>query len=378
MKLGTLLLRNAAIGLSQLEAALRNQVLYGGRLGTNLVELGFLDLELLSTYLGELSGFPLATATLLEDAPADLLAMLGAELAHRLRALPLGRLNDGSHTIAVAMVEPTDTHALDLLATRLGARIAPYVVPELRALYYLERHYGLPRRARFVRQGRPDTAPITATAGGPAADDGDERRRSQPAGGMVLPPKLTLAPRRRRPSASPPTGARTTPPLLSFAAAAERIETAANRDQLAEAFLDYGRDRYEALVLFLIRDGNALGWRGLVATPAGQKTPIEELSLPLGGASALQAAHDTARAYVGPPPSPARPVETLLWSALGALPEPPGLIVVPIAVKQRVVNLIYAHGPDEPRADQVHELTQLAARAEAAYVRLIRASKVSR
>ena len=63
MKLGTLLLRNAAIGLSQLEAALRNQVLYGGRLGTNLVELGFLDLELLSTYLAELTGLPVATRT---------------------------------------------------------------------------------------------------------------------------------------------------------------------------------------------------------------------------------------------------------------------------------------------------------------------------
>src|SRR5262249_41248993 len=60
MKLGTLLLRNAAIGLTQLEAALRNQVLYGGRLGTNLVELGFIDLELLSSYLAELTGFPIA------------------------------------------------------------------------------------------------------------------------------------------------------------------------------------------------------------------------------------------------------------------------------------------------------------------------------
>src|SRR6266404_5328903 len=68
VKLGTLLLRNAAIGLTQLEAALRNQVLYGGRLGTNLVELGFIDLELLSTYLSEMTGFPVATPTLLDDA----------------------------------------------------------------------------------------------------------------------------------------------------------------------------------------------------------------------------------------------------------------------------------------------------------------------
>src|SRR3954451_2894290 len=89
MKLGTLLLRNAAIGLSQLEGALRNQVLYGGRLGTNLVELGFVDLEILSTYLAELSGFPVATQTLLDGANLDLLDRLGADEAHRLRSVPL-------------------------------------------------------------------------------------------------------------------------------------------------------------------------------------------------------------------------------------------------------------------------------------------------
>src|SRR5438270_10165992 len=104
MKLGTLLLRNAAIGLTQLEGALRNQVLYGGRLGTNLVELGFLDLELLSTYLAELTAFPVATPTLLDDAERSLLDKLGAEDAHRLRAVPLGHLDTGA--AAVAMVDP--------------------------------------------------------------------------------------------------------------------------------------------------------------------------------------------------------------------------------------------------------------------------------
>ena len=113
MKLGTLLLRNAAIGLSQLEAALRNQVLYGGRLGTNLVELGFIDLELLSTYLAELTGFPVATPTLLDDAERPLLDKLGADDAHRLRSVPLGVLDNGS--AAVAMVDPTDGHAIETL-----------------------------------------------------------------------------------------------------------------------------------------------------------------------------------------------------------------------------------------------------------------------
>src|SRR3982751_2588231 len=117
MKLGTLLLRNAAIGLSQLEGALRNQVLYGGRLGTNLVELGFIDLELLSSYLAELSGFPMATPSLLDDADRALLDKLGADDAHRLRSMPIGLLESGG--AAVAMVDPTDAHAIETLAARL-------------------------------------------------------------------------------------------------------------------------------------------------------------------------------------------------------------------------------------------------------------------
>src|SRR3569832_887249 len=96
VKLGTLLLRNAAIGLTQLEAALRNKVLYGGRLGTNLVELGYIDLELQSAYLAELTGLPIATPTLLDLADAGLIEQLGADDAQRLRAIPLGYLVEGT------------------------------------------------------------------------------------------------------------------------------------------------------------------------------------------------------------------------------------------------------------------------------------------
>src|SRR5580692_8688777 len=177
MKLGTLLLRNAAIGLSQLEAALRNQVLYGGRLGTNLVELGFLDLETLSTVLGEVTGSPVATPSLLDAADRKLLEQLGGDDAHRLRAVPLTAYEQ-KEAVGVAMVDPGDRAAIVELANRFGKRIAPHVVPELRALYYLEKHYGLPRRARFIRAGQRESDE-------PPAPPVAERRRAQPGGGMV-------------------------------------------------------------------------------------------------------------------------------------------------------------------------------------------------
>jgi len=370
MKLGTLLLRNAAIGLSQLEAALRNQVLYGGRLGTNLVELGFIDLELLSTYLAELSGYPIATPTLLDDADKALLDKLGSDEAHRLRAVPLGYLGEGTDTVAVAFVDPTDQHALQTLEARLGAKVTPYVVPELRALYYLERHFGTPRRARFIRSSpRPGTDPGELI--------GDDRRRSQPAGGIAMPPKLTLEPRRRRASQAPLTHA--VPMALAYGAACERIDTASNREQIAEAFVEYAKGRCDALVVLLIRDGNALGWRGYVAPPNKPARPIEELSLPLGGASALQACHDAGQMYLGQPPSPAKPVESTLWRALGASdPMPVEVLVVPVLVKQRAVNLIYAHTlGGSPPPSLVNELSDLANRAQSSYLRLIRQTRGS-
>jgi len=371
MKLGTLLLRNAAIGLSQLEAALRNQVLYGGRLGTNLVELGFIDLELLGSYLAELSGFPIATPTLLETVDTRLIDKLGSDDAHRLRAIPLGYLGDGRDTVAVALVEPTHTETLDELRVRFDAAITPYVVPELRALYYLEKHFGLPRRARFIRSGRA----------GSESDTGTDRRRTQPAQGMVMPPAFTLEPRRRRASQAqlPSDRASSSSLAITYGAACERIDTAETREAIADALCDYAKGRVEVLLIFLIRDGNALGWRGYVTQPESLKVPIEELSLPLGGASALQSAHDSCEPFIGPAPSAARPVETQLWAAIGTThPEPTDMIVVPIMVKQRAVNLMYAHLTGTPVARSlIEELTDLAARCQTSYLRLIRQARGS-
>jgi hypothetical protein len=254
------------------------------------------------------------------------------------------------------------------LEARLEAKITPYVVPELRALYYLERHFGTPRRARFIRTGRAGTDPGELI--------GDDRRKTQPAGGLAMPPTLTLEPRKRRASQAPTL--QSVPTSLSYGAACERIDTARNREQIADAFVDYAKGRCDALVVFLVRDGNAIGWRGFVAPPAQPTKPLEEMSLPLGGASALQAAHDGAQPFLGAPPSPAKPIESQLWAAIGTELKPVEVLVVPILVKQRAVNLIYAHtiGGSPPQA-LITELQDLAARAQSSYLRLIRQTRGS-
>ncbi len=366
MKLGTLLLRNAAISLTQLEAGLRAQVLYGGRLGTNLVELGFVDLDALAAYLGELTQLPVATRGLLDGVGVGVTRLIDAGTAERLGVMPLGFFSPDEGTLAIAMIEPADIPAIEEVAELTGRSITPYVVPELRLLYYLERVYALPRKARFVRSG-------TRRATGPV----DERRRSQPPAGIVVAPTVRLEPRNRGRASTPvATPIHATPtPALAYPLACDRLDPATTRALIGEVLVDFAAGRFAALVVFVVRDGNALGWHASVggAPPA---RPIEQTSLPLGPSSAFQMAHDGHRPYHGPPPSAGHPIESQLWEAL-AVGVPRAMFVAPVLVRQRVVNLVYAHAPggDELADNERGELAELCVRASSAYVRLIQSAK---
>ena len=68
MKLGEMLVRDGRLTEAQLETALKYQARDGGRLGTVLVEHGFVDLEALTVYLGLELGIPIATGAMLERA----------------------------------------------------------------------------------------------------------------------------------------------------------------------------------------------------------------------------------------------------------------------------------------------------------------------
>ena len=253
MKLGTLLLRNAAIGLAQLEAALRNQVLYGGKLGTNLVELGFLDLDQLTEYLSELSGVPALTTAMIDGASAEIAAKIDGEMAVELGAVPLFMVDGGC---AVAMVEPRDRFALERLHGLVGP-IRPHVTPELRLLYCIEKLYGVSRKARFVRIAPRRPAEVVDVDAD--TDANADRRRSQPAGGLVLPRPVTVEPRRKRQTSLQPVAPAMVSRSMTLEQAAAHIEHATRREQIAEAFIEFAHGRCAAMAVLLVRDGNALG-----------------------------------------------------------------------------------------------------------------------
>lgn len=146
MKLGEMLVRDGRLTEEQLKRALDRQAQGGGRLGTVMVEMGLLDIDLLTVYLGLELSIPIATGATLERAKRTAVRLLTPAQARHFRCIPL-IVQD--RQLLAAMDDPYDIEALDELYRLTGYRIIPRVAPEIRIFYYLERYYGVPRPARF-------------------------------------------------------------------------------------------------------------------------------------------------------------------------------------------------------------------------------------
>lgn len=151
-RLGDLLVAAGGLDAEELEKALRAQVMWGGRLGTNLIELGYIDLDELARVLGKQRGMPAALAHHFEKADKTLQEQLPVELVEKLQIVPLLRLDDGR--IALASMDPLDEQELAEISAAFGVEPHALVVSvacEQRMRYQMERVYNIHRGPRFLR-----------------------------------------------------------------------------------------------------------------------------------------------------------------------------------------------------------------------------------
>jgi len=153
-RLGELLVAAGLLTLEQVEQALRAQVMWGARLGTNLVELGLIDLDTLSTYLGRQHNLPAALARHFEKVDRELQRQLSPDLAELFCCVPLLRAGPQQQNIVIASSSPLPKKAMAKIADELGVephQLISAIAAELRVRYQLERVYGISRPARFMR-----------------------------------------------------------------------------------------------------------------------------------------------------------------------------------------------------------------------------------
>ncbi len=147
MKLGEALVKEGLITRQQLELALQRQVQFGGRIGTNLVELRVLGEDELTKFLSKYFRIPPVSPEMIASIDEDTLGSISTEIVDKYKILPFKKERNRLHA---AVLNPKNMKEIDELRFITGFDIIPYVITELRLLYALEKYYGIKRELRYV------------------------------------------------------------------------------------------------------------------------------------------------------------------------------------------------------------------------------------
>jgi hypothetical protein len=395
------LLQNDYASLAELEEAAQATVLYGGRLGTALIELGLLTPEQLDAALARHHGLPEIPKEWLAKPDAGARAALHVDLVKRHRAFPLQFEKRSLH---VGMVDPRNDALLDDLAFASGCVVVPYALAELRFVELMQRIYGVApssrfkallddaARARTYADRQQQRARIAAEREkvhaelevGPLAADvelgASEEFTFKASAPLPEPPVAPLA----KPPAAAPAAKRSEPlveldaapllldrraPIAPVEALERVIAESEERAAVIEASVELAARFATVAALFVVRDRMA---SGLAARRGSEALDVEATGVPLGGESLLASAVADAQPARG---VPACAVDKALARALGGA-EHAELVVYPVVIGERVVNVLLAQPENGSlAATSQAALATLVPMIGAAYERLIRTQK---
>jgi len=148
--LGEMLVAANLIDEVQMQIALAEQKQTGKRFGSTLVELKFIDENVLAAFLSKQIDVP-CISLLHVDIPKKVLRKLSRATALACKAVPV-RV-DGDR-LEVAMVDPTDVEVVDRLEKAIGTTVTPLIAPQSSIATMIERCYPEERDDESTLAGR--------------------------------------------------------------------------------------------------------------------------------------------------------------------------------------------------------------------------------
>lgn len=148
--LGEMLVAANLIDEVQMQIALAEQKQNGRRFGSTLVELKFIDENVLAAFLSKQIDVP-CISLLHVDIPKKVLRRISRATAIECRAIPV-RV-DGER-LEVAMADPTDIEVLDKLEKAAGITVTPLIAPQSSIQTMIERCYPEERDGDSTLSGR--------------------------------------------------------------------------------------------------------------------------------------------------------------------------------------------------------------------------------
>jgi len=138
VRIGELLLKEKRITPEQLQEALNYQRQNGGKLGFNLIKLGFVKDDEITALLSKQYGVP-SIALGQFDVDATVVKLVPSETAQKYQIIPLSR---SGATLTIAMTDPTNVFAMDDIKFMTGYNVEPVVASETAVVDAITKYYG--------------------------------------------------------------------------------------------------------------------------------------------------------------------------------------------------------------------------------------------
>src|SRR3954451_14124406 len=159
VRIGELLIKEKRITPEQRQKALNHQKASGGKLGFNLVKLGFVKDEEITALLSKQYGVPSINLSQFELDTA-VTKLIPPDTAHKYQIVPLSR---AGATLTIAMTDPTNVFAMDDIKFMTGYNVEPVVASETAVTEAIQKYYS----AAAVKSSSGGTA-AASTASGPS------------------------------------------------------------------------------------------------------------------------------------------------------------------------------------------------------------------
>jgi type IV pilus assembly protein PilB len=138
VKLGEMLIKAGILTPQKLQEALNYQKTNGGKLGFNLVKLGFVKEEDITRVLSQQYGVPAINLAKIEI-DDGVVKLIPSEVAQKYLIMPVSRTGA---TLTIAMVDPTNVFAMDDIKFMTGYNVEPVVASEVAIKEAIDRYYG--------------------------------------------------------------------------------------------------------------------------------------------------------------------------------------------------------------------------------------------
>lgn len=367
-KLTQYLIDKGYVNEEQCSEALQRQVIFGGRVGTNLLELFYINEDQLLEALSQTLNLSVADPDKLQEIDPSVIQLIPEDLAQKYKVIPFESPKGRIH---LAMIDPTNMEAIDEISFITGKVIKPFITTEMKMGFLLQKNYSIRRERRFISVPEEERKRRMEWEEKKKKAEALKNAAETPAPGetSVSSPDSQPSPTETSRSEAAPAPAID---LTTFDGASQNLSLAQNRDEIASTLLTFANFRLERAILFIVKGDQVQAWKigGVWKTPEH----ADKVRFPLGDPTLIQDLVNSRQTYKGP----LLKIEThkKIIGTLGA-PYPKEVVAFPLAIRKKVFSVLYGDNAisNDPFPD-IQEIQKIALKAALSFEVLILKAKI--